>query len=384
VRKIWAVAIKELKQVRRDPISLIMLLVVPAMILLLFGYALNFDVRRVALAVDDRSRTQASRALIASFVRSDYFDLALDLAAAPGESGPRLGPRDYSLILERGRARGILVIPENFGAELAAGRVASVQLILDGADANTATTVLGYAMSLTAETNIALLAASVTRAGDRWRPPIVFEPRVWYNPELKSAKFLVPGLIGFILMLTAVVSTALSVVREKERGTMEQLRVTALRPAELIAGKVGPYLAISLAATTVILAVARVLFDVVVKGSHFDLFVATLIYLTGALGFGLLISSIANTQALAFQGGALLSMLPAVFLSGFIFPIRSMPVWLKAITYAVPARYYLIVARGVILKGAGLGPYARELVFLGLYAAVMLGVAYVRLARREA
>lgn len=374
MRKIAAVMIKELKQVLRDPVSLIMLLVVPAMILLLFGYALSFDVRHVGLAVEDRSRTQASRRLVAAFIESGYFDFAADLPAG----------MDYGAILERRKAKAILAIPETYAEDLAAGRLAPVQLILDGADANTATTILGYASSLVAGTNIELLAGTASASGALAVPPITYQPRVWYNPELESAKFLVPGLIGFILMLTSVVSTALSVVREKERGTMEQLRVTALRPVELIVGKVVPYLGISLAATMVILAVARILFDVVITGSVVDLLLATLIYLVGALGFGLLISSIADTQALAFQGGALLSILPAVFLSGFIFPIRSMPVWLQAITYAVPARYYLIVARGVILKGASLRPYARELMFLGLYAAVMLGVSYARLSRREA
>jgi len=189
--------------------------------------------------------------------------------------------------------------------------------------------------------------------------------------------------VGFILMLTAVVSTALSVVREKERGTMEQLRVTSLRPAELIAGKVLPYLAISLTATVIILVAARFLFGVVVRGPYLHLFAATLVYLVGALGFGLLVSSLAETQAMAFQVGMVTSMLPAIFLSGFIFPIRSMPVAVQALTYAVPARYFNVILRGVILKGAGLDSYGRDLAFLGLYATVVMGIAYARLTRKD-
>jgi ABC-2 type transport system permease protein len=213
---------------------------------------------------------------------------------------------------------------------------------------------------------------------------VAFQPRIWYNPELRSSQFLVPGLIGFLLMLTAVVSTALSVVREKERGTMEQLRMAPLRTWELILGKTLPYLGFSLLAAHVVLLAAWLLFDVVVRGPYLDLVVATLIYLAGALGFGLLISTIANTQALAFQVGLLASLLPALLLSGFIFQIRNMPPFLQAVTYIVPARYFLVILRGVVLKGAGLGPYLDQLGALVIFAVVVLALASVRMARREA
>jgi ABC-2 type transport system permease protein len=240
------------------------------------------------------------------------------------------------------------------------------------------------------EANLAVVRAARGRAAGAPTPggagagaPIDYEPRVWYNPELKTTQFLVPGLIGFILMLTAVLSTAMSVVREKERGTMEQLRVSSLSAGELLLGKTLPYLSISLAATTIILLAARVLFGVVVRGSYLDLFIITFIYLVGALGLGLLVSSIADSQAMAFQLGAGISMLPAILLSGFIFPIRSMPVAVQVITYAVPARYFLVALRGVILKGAGLAPYGRDVAFLVAYALAVLGLAFVRLSRKE-
>ena len=213
---------------------------------------------------------------------------------------------------------------------------------------------------------------------------IDYRPRVWFNPELKSTQFLVPGLVGFILMLTAVISTALSVVREKERGTLEQLRITPLRAEQLLLGKTLPYLVISLIATAIILIVARGLFGVEVQGSYLDLFLATLVYLLGALGFGLLISSIAPNQAMAFQAGAVGSMLPAIFLSGFIFPLRNMPDALRVVSYAVPARYYLVILRGVILKGAPLTAYPDQAGFLLLYAVAVSALAWVRLTRREA
>ena len=373
MRKTWAVARKELRQTLRDPLSLIMLLGIPTFMLLLYGYALNFDVKHVAIAIQDLDQSAASRELIADFVNSTYFDLV----AAPAAGA------DLERITERRQAKAILVIPEDYSTELAAGRTAAVQLLLDGSDANSASTILGYAAALVSQANAALLHRALRRAGLPPPPALVYEPRAWYNPELNSTHFLVPGLIGFILMLTAVLSTALSVVREKERGTMEQLRVAPLRTGQLILGKSLPYLVISLLATVLILAAARVLFGVVIRGPYLDLFWATLLYLVGALGFGLLISSISNSQAMAFQVGTVTSMLPAILLSGFIFPIRSMPEVLQWITYAVPARYYLVILRGVILKGSDLGPFREQMLFLALFALLVFSIASLRLARRE-
>ena len=373
MRRIAAIARKELRQLGRDPLSLVMLLGLPAFMLVLYGYALNFDVRHVALAVQDRDYTAESRELIAAFVNSTYFDIVA--TPAPGD--------DLGLLTERLQAKAILVIPEGFGADLGGGSVAPVQLLLDGADATTATTILGYANGLIAQANARIVADTLAHIGVALGPGVAYEPRVWYNPELESTQFLVPGLIGFLLMLTAVLATALSVVREKERGTMEQLRVAPLRTWELIVGKTLPYLGISLLAAVGILAAARVLFDVTVQGPYLALFIATLVYLFGALAFGLLISTLADSQALAFQISLIASMLPAILLSGFLFQIRSMPAFLQAITYLVPARYYLVILRGVILKGAGLAPYWQELLALVAFAVVMVSLASMRLARGE-
>jgi ABC-2 type transport system permease protein len=374
MRRLLAVVVKEVRQIRRDPFSLIMLIGLPAFMLVLYGFALNFDVRHVKLAVQDRDRSARSRDLVAAFTHSTYFDLVV--TPGPGQ--------DLGDLMERRVARAILVIPENYGRALAAGERSPVQLLLDGADSTTATTVLGYARALVAEQNAGLVAEVFTAAGRRIAPALDLEPRVLYNPELKSTQFLVPGLIGFLLMLTAVLSTALSVVREKERGTMEQLRVAPLRTWELIVGKTVPYLGISLLATVIILASARVLFGVVIRGPYLDLLIATLLYLFGALGFGLLISTIADTQTFAFQAGLIASMLPSILLSGFIFQIRIMPPWLQAITYLVPARYFLVILRGVILKGEGLLPYWPEVVALVVYGLATVTLASARLAHREA
>lgn len=365
MRKLWAVALKEFRQARRDPLTVMMLVGLPALMVVLYGYALNFDVRHVPLAVLDRDRSPASRALVSAFVNSTFFDLAADLGRADDIPG----------LLQRRVARAVLIVPERFSEDLAARRPTAVQMILDGADANTASAALGYATTIAAAHGLPL---------DAVKPPIEIRPRVWYNPELKSSHFLVPGLIGFILMITAVISTAMSVVREKERGTLEQIRTTPLGPGVLILGKTIPYLVFSLAATGVILVAARWLFGVRIMGPLWALFAATLVYLLGALGLGLLVSSLASSQAQAFQIGSVISMLPAIFLSGFIFPLRSLPLPLQVISYAVPARYYMNILRGVILKGAGLSPYIGSLGGLLLFALLVLCVAYLRLTRDEA
>jgi ABC-2 type transport system permease protein len=273
------------------------------------------------------------------------------------------------------------VVPEGFARELAHGGRSPVQLLLDGSDSNSASLALSYASAIVAEFNAERMGPLAGAA--RGAAALSYEPRVLYNPELRSTQFLVPGLIGMILMITGVLSTALSVVREKERATMEQLRVTSLRPGELIVGKTLPYLGVSLLATCFVLLAARLLFDVTVRGPYLDLFLVTLVYLVGALGWGLMVSSLADTQALAFQIAIVSSLLPSIILSGFVFPIRSMPQPIQWLTYIVPARYFLVVLRGVILKGAGLLPYWRDVAFLLLYASVVLSVAYARLARRE-
>ena len=372
--RLRAVIVKELRQIRRDPFSLGMLIVLPAFMLVLYGFALNFDVRHIRLAVQDRDQSARSRELVAAFTNSTYFDL---VATPPPGS-------DLTALTERRVARAVLVIPEGYARALAGGRGAPVQFLLDGADSTTASTVLGYARALAGEVNLALVSDAARAAGAALVLPLRLEPRVLFNPELESTQFLVPGLIGFLLMVTAVLSTALSVVREKERGTMEQLRMAPLRTAELVVGKTLPYLAISLVATVVILLAARVLFGVEIRGSHLQLLVAVLLYLFGALGFGLFISTLADTQAFAFQVGLIASMLPAILLSGFIFQIRIMPVALQLVTFLVPARYFLVILRGIILKGEGLLTYWPQVLALALYGLVVVALSSVRLARREA
>src|SRR5580765_4196894 len=249
MRKTIAVAMKELRQIGRDRRTLLILLFVPAMFLLLYGYALNFDIRNVRLAVEDRDRTSQSRALISAFVNSGYFDFAADVTTA-GE---------IERLINRNDVRAALVIPNGYGREVVNRRPVDVQIIIDGDNSNTATTVMGYAQAIVAEVAAAelLTLSPGTTAG----VPIAMEPRIWYNPQLRSTLFLVPGLIAYIAMITAVVSTALSVVREKERGTMEQVRMSPVSPAAYVIGKTIPYLVLSFASALLIILVAMALFD---------------------------------------------------------------------------------------------------------------------------
>jgi ABC-2 type transport system permease protein len=364
--RIWAVAVKELRQIRRDRRTLVILVFVPAFFLFLYGYALNFDIRHVRLAVEDRDNSPQSRALVASFAHSDYFDLVARVSS----------PADIDALIDRGAVRAVLVVPATYAADLARGTAAEVQVIIDGDNANTATTVQGYV------TAVLRSAAAATGSAAARASFIRVEPRVWYNPELRSTVFLVPGLIGFIAMITAVVSTALSIVREKESGTMEQVRMAPISTLAFITGKTVPYLVLSQIGATLIIVAAMMFFDLPMRGNWLSLSLVVAVFLVGALGTGLLVSTIADSQQVAFQAAALIAMLPTLLLSGFIFPIASMPVALQYVTTIVPARYFLVALRGIVLKGLELPDVLAQLGALAIYGGVVMTLAAVRLSRR--
>lgn len=366
MRTVWAITVKEFRQIGRDRRTLLILLFVPAFFLLLYGYALNFDIRDIRLAVDDQDRSTESRAVISAFVNSGYFDL---VATTDGDE-------ELVRLIDRGAARAALVIPPGFGRDAATGRSTSVQVIIDGDNANTATTVMGYAQ--------VILAGISAKYEVGARSALQLEPRIWYNPELRSALFLVPGLIAYIAMLTAVVSTSLSVVREKEAGTMEQVRMAPVGPLSYVVGKTVPYFFISIASSMGIVALAMLLFGLPMRGSWPMLLLAVSLFLIGALAFGLLVSTMADTQQVAFQIALLTSYLPTLMLSGFIFPISSMPTFLQVVTHIVPARYFLVALRGIVLKGVGPEVFWRELAALVVFATVIIGLASIRLKREWA
>jgi ABC-2 type transport system permease protein len=368
VTKALAVYRKELRQISRDRRTLTTIIFVPAFFLLLYGYALNWDIRHITLAVQDRDGTPESRALVAAFVNSGYFDRVADVYA----------PAELNRLLDVDIARAALVIPEGFGRDITTGPAPQVQLLVNGDNANTATTVMGYAA------NIARGAGAALAPSDGMTAPLVsVEPRIWYNPELRSTLFLVPGLIAYILMITAVISTALSIVREKESGTMEQVRMAPIDTFSFIVGKSIPYFLISLASAALIILAAMALFGLPMRGNWLALFAAMSLFIAGALGTGLLISTVAETQQVAFQAAMLSSFLPTLMLSGFIFPISSMPAALQAITFIVPARYFLIALRGIVLKGTPLRLLWPQMLALSIYTLAMLTLASVRLAREK-
>jgi len=365
---------KEFLQIRRDTRSLIFMVFLPAFMLLMFGSALNFDVKHIPLAVVDQDGSRTSRDLVDKFRTTEYFDLKAVLSKT-AEIDPLMAREDI---------RVALVIPVKFADDLLAGRSPSVQVLVDGSSAMSGTTAMGYISAILQSYSQKITLAALERRGlADVSLPLAAEVRVWYNPELRSANFLVPGLMAFILMVIVTVSTAFSIVREKERGTMDQIRVSSIRPLELILGKMIPYVVISLGSAHLVLFLGQALFGVGIRGSYPLLLLSMVLFVIGALGQGLLISSITRTQQVAFLLAFLTTMLPNFILSGFVFPIRNMPPVIQAVTYLVPARYFLAALRAIILKGAGMAAIWGQLLLLTAFAALMLGVSAARLGKGD-
>ncbi len=372
-RALKPMIVKEFRQIRRDPTSLGMLLLLPAALIITVGYALNFDVKHVPLVIFDQSRSGESRAFLVQFRHSEYFDVVADVPSYA----------EVERCFLDGEAKAAVVVPPDFARDLLGGRDTRVQILLDGSDANSAGQALNYAARMTTEYSSRMIAEAFRVRGRSLYLPVDFRPRVWYNPDLRSSLFLIPGLIGFILVLTAVISTSLTVVREKERGTMEQIMVSPLRPLEMILGKTVPYVAISLAAATMILVIGYFLFGVEIRGSILLLYAAILIVTLGALGQGLLISTVTDSQQVAFMISVFSSLLPSMLLSGFVFPVASMPVVLQILSNIAVNKFFLVVVRGVMLKGAGFLDVWPQFLFMILFALATLGISVVRTRKRS-
>ena len=366
--RIAIIAWKEFIQIARDWRTLVVVVALPVLMLILYGYAINFDLRHVAIGVQDEDRSPASRRLVDAFDRGENFDVVATLEA----------PAAATRALDAGEVRAVLVIPRGYAADLAAGRTAIVQVLIDGADSTSATTTIGYAGAIVREHSGATTLAALRRRGVPARdgfPPLEMRARFWYNPEQKSVNYIVPGLIAVILMMLATLLTALTVVRERERGTIEQLIVSPLKAHELILGKLLPYAAIAFFDVLLVIGSGRVLFGVRIAGSIPLLLLLSAIYLVAALGIGLLLSVVSPTQQTAMTAGVLASQLPTLLLSGFIFPIRAMPEIVQWLTNLIPARHFLVIVRGIFLKGNDLSqlwPQALALVAIGV---LTLGLA---------
>jgi ABC-2 type transport system permease protein len=350
--------VKELRQLFRDPRSKRVIFVAPIIQLLLFGYAVNTDVRNVATAVVDHDRSPESRELISALTASGYFRVVV--------SSDRSA--DLGRALDAGRALVAIEIPAGYARDLAAGRSPSVQLLVDGTNSNTATVAQGYALRTVADLGTRSVSAVTAPPG------LDLRARAWFNPALESRVYNVPAIIGVIVLLMCLLLTALAVVREKEIGTLEQLLVSPLSASELVLGKTIPVAGVALVQLTLVTSVALLWFDVPLRGSPATLLLAAVLFIVGGLSLGLLISTISATQQEAFLA-MFLFLLPAIILSGFLYPIDTMPEFFQRLTLANPLRHFLEIVRGTFLRGAGMAELWIQFSVLAAMAAAGLGVA---------
>jgi ABC-2 type transport system permease protein len=370
--RLLAIIRKEFTQILRDPRTLAIILIIPIMQLFLLGYAATSDVRNVPLAVWDQSRSPESRALLDAFRAADYFRIAYEVGSEA----------ELRALIEAGQARAGLIVPPDYSRGLAEGS-AQAAFVLDGSDPTVAATALSAARFIGQAHATRLLEGRLARAGTpvTLQPPVEVRTQVWYNPDLVSAYFMIPGVIGMILFAITSILTATAIVRERERGTIEQLIVTPLRSWELVVGKILPYAALAFLDTLVVLAVGHWWFEVPIRGDLGLLVALSGLLLLSGLGIGLFASTIANTQQEAMLT-VWMTLLPSIFLSGFFFPIEAMPRLLQWFSYAVPLRYYLVIIRSLLLKGVGAAAIQSEIVALALFGVLIMGAAALRFRKR--
>ncbi|MBI5490314.1 MAG: ABC transporter permease [Deltaproteobacteria bacterium] len=371
LRRTMAMAGKESLHVMRDPRTLYLALGMPVVLLVIFGFGVSFDMNDVPLAVVDQDQTPASRSLVASLGGGGEFEVV----ARPGDA------RGVDRLFRTREASAAVVIPAGMQAAWDRGERVPVQVLLDGSDGTSASNVLGTAVgAIQAESSRRLAERTLGQGGGGARP-LSARVRLLFNPALRSAVFFVPGLIAYILYIVGVLLTALTVARENERGNLEQLFATPVGRVEVLLGKLLPYLAIGVVQALLVLAFGMVVFDVPLRGSVAVLGLGTMLFLFGALGQGLFISAITGSQQVATQAGALSSLLPGILLSGFVIPVETMPRVLQWIASLFPARYFVTILRGVMLKGNGLDVLWREFVALGIFSVVAMTVATMKFKR---
>ncbi len=371
-RRMRAVGRKEFQHVARDPRSLAMALALPALMLLLFGWALSLDVDRIPTLVLDLDRTPASREVIAHLDGSRYFEVL-------GEAG------DYAEVnrkIDRGECLIAVVFQGGFQADLRRGRPAPVQLLVDGSDSNTASIALGYAEAILAGYEQEVRLETAARRGERpGLPSVDLRSRVWYNSELASKNYIVPGLLAVILTIIAALLTSLTIARERELGSLELLLSTPLRPTEVILGKMSAYFLLGTADTLIAVVFGVWIFEVPLRGSLVLLALSCFVFLFGTLCWGILISAMAPSQLVAYQMAMISSFLPAFLLSGFVFAIENMPALIQVPTHIVPARYFITILRGIFLKGVGWTVWGGDLLFLALFCVMVFVLAARRLGK---
>lgn len=364
---------KEFLQILRDPRTLYITFAIPVIQLFLLGYTATTDVRNVPLAVFDQDRSPAARRLLDAYRAADYFRIAFDVDSE----------EELRALIDSGQAQAGLIIPPDYSEHVLGNRTATVAFVLDGSDPNVASTSLAAAELIGQSHSTQLVVERLSRSGlaGATQPALTVRSRVWYNPDLQSAYFMVPALIGMILQLMTTMLTATAIVRERERGTIEQLIVTPIRSWELILGKIIPYVLIALFDTIEVLVVGSLWFGVPIRGSLSLLLALSGLFLLGSLGIGILISTIAKTQQEAMML-TYFTMLPTIFLSGFFFPLAAMPPALQAISRVIPLRYYLKIIRSIVLKGVGADSLTEEIAALAIFGLVVMGIAALRFRKR--
>ncbi len=371
--RILAIFTKELIHIRRDPSSLVQVILLPVMLLLLYGYALTFDIKNVPMAVYDQEQSRASRGFLKEFQGSSYFSLQHFVS----------GYSEISDLIEHRQVRAALVIPHDFSRRLKLGETVKVQAILDGTDANTANIILGYIQAAAGAYNQRLVAERLNLRGiSRLEEPVPVETRLWFNEDLESRNFIIPGLIVVIMTMVGSLLTAVTIVREVERGSMEGLLATPLRKSELILGKLGPYFLIGMVDLGLALGMGEFLFAVPLRGSALLYILLAAVFLVVMLGQGLLISVVSENQLQAYQMATLTTFLPSFLLSGFVFAIPLMPWPLQLASYLVPARYLVTICKGVYLKGVGLAILWPDALMLALFATLFLTLVIRKFSRK--
>lgn len=371
IYRIYALVKKEFRQIRRDARTLYLIFLFPVFLLILFGYALSLDVKNVKIAIKNNDNSAETRDFITMMQSSGYFKIA----------GYIQTDKEINTWLDEKLAQCVIVFPPNFTEDMRAGKNVKLQFLVDGVDGNTATVIMNYVTSATRFYNNKITQEFLERTGLKSFTPIDPQPLFWYNPDLNTTKFLIPGLFCMILITTGVILTTLSIVREKELGSMEQLRVSPMGSLELIIGKTIPYTVVALFVAAFTLLISNIAFGLEIKGNYLLLLGTTLVFLIATLSLGIFISAISDSQQVAFQVASVATMLPTFILSGFIFPIESMPLPVQILTNITPAKFYIVIIRAIILKGVGITAFWQELLSLAAFAVFFTGIAAIKMKK---
>jgi ABC-2 type transport system permease protein len=375
--RILSIANKEFIEIKRDSRTLFMVLALPTVMLLIYGYAINLDIKSIKTVVYDLDKSRQSRDLIGEFVNSGYFKIVKYVDRYD----------DLDNQLNKGKAKLALCIPADFSRRLAHSQTTTLQTIVDGSDSTSATVSIAYINQIVQQYSLGKAISTIQSKGVKLPhglPTIDIQSRIWYNPELKSVNFIVPGMLAMIIMMLGSILTALSVVSEKENGTFEKLIITPIRPYELVIGKIMPFVILSFADVIFCLLLGKLWFKVPLRGSIPLLLCLSTLFLFSTIGLGLFISSVAKTQRVAMMAAMLTSMLPTFLLSGFVFPIESMPTVIQWITYLIPAKYYLEILRGILLKGVGIKVLMFNAICLLVYSLFMILISASRFKKKLA